>query len=206
MANGQSGITGGPQPQSSELASKGRRFASAIIDLFIIPIIIGVVVGIVLMFLAIPEWIRYALLIVANIGWLIFRDYLFAPGRKMVGLKLVSLTGGRVMLLQAVCRNVFIAVPFVLIPGYLCEIARVFFPLLIWRRVWYSFTLLITLLVGVPGLVALIGDLSFINLIQCVLVIAAIAVPPLFLFSDKNELPEGVRLGDVFASTRVSLA
>lgn len=105
-------------------APKGKRFAVAIIDLFFIPIILGVVAGLIL--LAVPEVVRNILLIILNIGWLIFRDVVYSPGRSMVGLKLVSLSGEKVTLSQAFIRNVLLIVPFVLIIGYIIEIVMVF--------------------------------------------------------------------------------
>ncbi|MBI3317069.1 MAG: RDD family protein [Candidatus Omnitrophica bacterium] len=105
-------------------APKGKRFASALIDLFIIPILLGIVIGIAL--LAVPEGIRNILLIFVNIGWLLFRDLVYSPGRHMVGLKLVSLTGAKVTLPQAFIRNVLIVLPFVLVVGYIVEIIAIF--------------------------------------------------------------------------------
>lgn len=112
------------QMGSGSAAPKGKRFAVAIIDLFFIPIILGVVAGLIL--IAVPEVIRNILLIILNIGWLIFRDAVYSPGRSMVGLKLVSLTGDKVTVTQAFIRNVLLIVPFVLIIGYLVEIFMVF--------------------------------------------------------------------------------
>ena len=108
----------------SEAAPKGKRFAVAIIDLFFIPIILGVAAGLIL--LAVPELVRNILLVIINIGWLIFRDTVYSPGRQMVGLKLVSLTGEKVTLSQAFIRNVLLIVPFVLVVGYIVEIVMVF--------------------------------------------------------------------------------
>lgn len=102
-------------------APKGKRLAVALIDLLIIPILIGIVAGLIL--LAAPEIVRNLLLILINIGWLIFRDMMYSPGRKMVGLKLVSLTGEKVTLAQAFIRNVLLIIPFVLVIGYILEMA-----------------------------------------------------------------------------------
>jgi len=100
-------------------APKGKRFAAAIIDLVLIPILIGIVAGLVL--IAVPEVARNIVLIFINITWLVFRDLVFSPGRKMVGLKLVSLTGSSVSLAQAFIRNILLMVPFVLVFGYILE-------------------------------------------------------------------------------------
>ena len=104
-------------------APKGKRFAVAVIDLFFIPIILGVVAGLIL--LAVPELVRNILLVIINIGWLIFRDTVYSPGRSMVGLKLVSLTGEKVTLGQAFVRNILLIIPFVLVIGYILEIAMI---------------------------------------------------------------------------------
>lgn len=105
--------------QGPVLAPIGRRFAAAIIDLIIIPSILGIVIGLGL--LTVSDTIRSIILIIVNIGWLLFRDSVYSPGRAMVGLKLVSLTGPKVTLAQAFIRNVLIEIPFVLILGYPAE-------------------------------------------------------------------------------------
>ncbi|PIQ85635.1 MAG: hypothetical protein COV74_08025 [Candidatus Omnitrophica bacterium CG11_big_fil_rev_8_21_14_0_20_45_26] len=109
----------GGSASGPESAHKGKRFAVAVIDLIIMPILLGIVAGLIL--LAAPEVVRNVLLILINIGWLIFRDLVFSPGRKMVGLKLVSLTGEKVTFLQAFIRNILIMIPFVLLIGYILE-------------------------------------------------------------------------------------
>ncbi len=110
---------GGP-----ETAPKGKRLAVAIIDLIIMPILIGVIAGLAL--IAAPEILRNVLLVIINIAWLVFRDFVASPGRKMVGLKLMSLTGEKVTLSQAFIRNILLMVPFVLVIGYLVEIVMIF--------------------------------------------------------------------------------
>lgn len=111
-------VTGGPAEPA--VASKGKRFAAGAIDLILIPILLGVIAGLIL--LNTPEGIRNVLLILLNIGWLIFRDTVFSPGRKMVGTKLVSLTGEKVTVGQAFIRNILLLIPFVLVVGYLVEL------------------------------------------------------------------------------------
>lgn len=101
-------------------ASKGKRFAAGAIDLIVIPIVLGVVIGLLLF--AVPEGPRSLILILINVAWLVFRDTVFAPGRAMVGIKLVSLTGDKVTPVQALFRNVLLVVPFVLVIGYIVEI------------------------------------------------------------------------------------
>lgn len=101
-------------------ASKGKRIAAGVIDLILIPIFLGVVAGLLL--LNAPEGIRNVILILLNIAWMIFRDAVFSPGRKMVGTKLVSLSGGKVTLAQAFIRNILLIIPFVLVIGYIVEL------------------------------------------------------------------------------------
>ena len=104
-------------------ASKGKRFAAGLIDLVVIPIVLGVVIGLVL--LAAPDMVRSIVLVLVNIIWLVFRDAVYSPGRAMVKIKLVSLTGEKVTWLQALIRNVLLIIPFVLVVGYIVEIVMV---------------------------------------------------------------------------------
>ena len=119
MVNGGTGVVGGPSLQG-ESAPKGKRFVSALVDLLAVPILLGIVAGLIL--LAVPEGIRNVILIAINIGWLLFRDMVFSPGRKMVGLKLEGLGGGKVTIGQAFIRNILLMIPFVLVVGYIIEI------------------------------------------------------------------------------------
>lgn len=104
---------------ASPAAPKGKRFAAGIIDLVIIPIILGVIVGLFL--LAVSDVVRNLVLVIVNIGWLVFRDTTYSPGRAMVGLKIVSLTADKVSVGQAVLRNILLMIPFVLVIGYIVE-------------------------------------------------------------------------------------
>jgi uncharacterized RDD family membrane protein YckC len=101
-------------------APKGRRFAAGVIDLIIIPIVLGLLLGLLL--LGVPNGVRSVILVVVNIAWLIFRDAVYSPGRAMVGLKLTSLSGDKVSLAQAFLRNILLIIPFVLVVGYIVEI------------------------------------------------------------------------------------
>jgi len=101
-------------------ASKGKRFAAGLIDLVVIPIVLGIVIGLVL--LAAPDMVRSIVLVLVNIIWLVFRDAIYSPGRAMVKIKIVSLTGEKVTWLQAVIRNILLIIPFVLVVGYIVEI------------------------------------------------------------------------------------
>ena len=101
-------------------ASKGKRFAAGLIDLVVIPIVLGIVIGLVL--LAAPDVVRSIVLVIVNIIWLVFRDAVYSPGRAMVKIKIVSLTGEKVTWLQALIRNILLIIPFVLVVGYIVEI------------------------------------------------------------------------------------
>ena len=101
-------------------ASKGKRVAAGLIDLVVIPIVLGIVIGLVL--LAAPDMVRSIVLVIVNIIWLVFRDAVFSPGRAMVKIKIVSLTGEKVTWLQALIRNILLIIPFVLVVGYIVEI------------------------------------------------------------------------------------
>ncbi len=104
-------------------ASKGKRFAAGLVDLIVIPILLGIVIGLVL--LAVPDVVRSIVLVLVNIAWLIVRDSVFSPGRAMVKIKLVSLSGEKVSMVQALIRNVLLIIPFVLVVGYIVEIVFV---------------------------------------------------------------------------------
>ncbi len=112
-------ISGGSFSGSAP-APKGKRFAAGVIDLIIIPIVLGVILGLLL--LKVPETVRSVILVVVNIIWLIVRDVVYSPGRAMVGLKLISLSGSKVSLAQAFIRNILLIIPFVLVVGYIVEI------------------------------------------------------------------------------------
>lgn len=116
-------VTGEGMAQLPASAPKGRRFAAAVIDLILIPVILGVIIG--LMLLQVPDALRSVILIVVNVGWLIFRDSVYSPGRAMVGLRLISLTGPKVTIAQALIRNILIAVPFILLIGYIVELVAI---------------------------------------------------------------------------------
>lgn len=88
MADFSSGsVTGGSG--GSAVGSKGRRFAAGWVDLVLIPIFLGVVVGLLL--LKTPEGIRNVILILLNIGWMIFRDMIFSPGRKFELRRIINM-------------------------------------------------------------------------------------------------------------------
>ena len=109
-----------PVSSSGTPATLGKRIIAALIDLIVVPILIGLIVGVVL--LVVPEGVRPFILMPVNIVWLIVRDMFFAPGRLLMKIKLVSLTGEKVTLVQALLRNLLLIIPFVLIIGYFVEL------------------------------------------------------------------------------------
>lgn len=102
---------------------KGARIAADWIDLVVLPILLGIVVGLALW--NVGDALRSAILVVVNIMWLIFRDWVYSPGRAMYGVKLISLTGEKVTVGQAFLRNVLLVIPILLVVGYLVEIVLV---------------------------------------------------------------------------------
>jgi uncharacterized RDD family membrane protein YckC len=108
-------------------APVGKRIVAGLIDFVVAPVVIGIVLGLLFVVLgnAIPESVRSIILILANIIWLIVRDTVFAPGRLIMKLKLVSLSSDKVSLGQAVLRNILLIIPVVLIVGYILELVWV---------------------------------------------------------------------------------
>ncbi len=111
-------ITGGAL--GPQLAPKGKRFAAGLVDLIIIPFIAGLILGFAM--LNVPEPVRSLVAVLLNMAWLIFRDSVYSPGRAMVGLKLISLTGEKVSLAQAFIRNILLIIPFVVLIGSIVEV------------------------------------------------------------------------------------
>jgi len=116
-------IVGGG-PAIPEGCSKGKRFLAAIFDLIIIPIILGVVAGLLLF--AAPVAARNVILIVVNVAWMTLKDLMWdgaAPGKKMAGIKVISVeTGSKITVAQGFIRNILLIIPFVLVIGYIVEI------------------------------------------------------------------------------------
>ena len=66
-----------------------RRFAAAWVDLYEIPVTLGIIAGLLLQ--ALPDPLKNLLLISINIGWLLFRDAVFAPGRQFVWRRAINM-------------------------------------------------------------------------------------------------------------------
>ena len=107
-------------------APVGKRMAAALIDLLIIPILIGVVAGLVLF--AVPNIRRNIVLVIVNVAWVALRDIRGAgPGKKMVGIKVIDIDSGSILsVVQSFIRNILLIVPFVLVIGYLLETIMIF--------------------------------------------------------------------------------
>ena len=108
-------------------APVGKRIVAGLIDFIVAPVVIGIVLGLLFVLLkdALPEAVRSIILILANIVWLLVRDTVFAPGRLIMKLKLVSLTSEKVTFVQALLRNILLIIPVVLIVGYVLELVWV---------------------------------------------------------------------------------
>lgn len=108
-------------------APVGKRIVAGLIDFVAAPIVIGIALGLIFVALgnSVPEAARSIILIAANVVWLIVRDTVFAPGRLVMKLKLISLTSGKVTLGQAILRNILLIIPVVLIVGYILELVWV---------------------------------------------------------------------------------
>jgi len=108
-------------------APVGKRIVAGLIDFIVAPILIGIVLGLLFVLLgnALPEAARSIILVAANVVWLLVRDTVFAPGRLIMKLKLVSLTSEKVTFVQALLRNILLIIPVVLIVGYILELVWV---------------------------------------------------------------------------------
>ncbi|MBI4710900.1 MAG: hypothetical protein HY767_00300 [Candidatus Omnitrophica bacterium] len=110
-------------------------------------------------------------------------------------IKLVSLTGEKVTWLQALIRNIFLIVPFALVTGYVCEIARLSLSKsILWRRILYGISLVLALVFSGAAIAA--GPIGILGML---LVLIA---PVIFLISDK-EIEASGRLADNWAKTQV---
>jgi uncharacterized RDD family membrane protein YckC len=108
---------------SQDLGSlKGKRVLAGLFDLLLMPIVIGIVPG--LLVLAAPYVVQVIVLAVVYIAWLLVRDTVWAPGRQLAGIKLVSENGGAITITQAIIRNVLLF-PYILVVGYVLEIIMV---------------------------------------------------------------------------------
>ncbi|MBU1862165.1 MAG: RDD family protein [Candidatus Omnitrophica bacterium] len=118
------GVVGGSS--EPEAASKGKRFLAAIFDLVVIPVLLGVVAGLILLNASVG--VRNGVLIIVNVFWMSCRD-LFngaGPGKRMAGIKVISAETKQPLTFanwgQGFMRNILLVIPFVLIVGYIIEI------------------------------------------------------------------------------------
>ncbi len=115
----------------------------------------------------------------------------FIFGWKKMNLKLISLRGEKIGFHQAVIRNLFLIVPFILITGYICEIGKIFISNNIFRKFFYVLGLLVVILLmySFP-----MRGTKFIITSACLSIVTII-----FLVFDRY----GSRLGDDWAKTKV---
>jgi len=109
------------------LASKGKRFTAGLIDLILVPVLLGAFITLFTFWFLGP--VANVIFYFVYVIWVIFRDTVFSPGRTLVGIRLISLEGNgkdgngkEVTVIQAIKRNLLIILPFVGIIGYAVEI------------------------------------------------------------------------------------
>ena len=109
-----------------EGAPLGARLLAALFDLVLIPIVLGVIFG--LLFFAAEPTFRNIVLFIVNFCWTAFRDVMGGqgPGKRLAGVRLVDASGANPALPKHLIRNALLWIPFVLIIGYLVEFFLVF--------------------------------------------------------------------------------
>lgn len=126
----QTEVVGGDS-QGLQDARRGKRFAAAVIDLFLVPLFLGIIFGLVL--IAVPPMARNIILVLVNIGWMAIRDSFngAGPGKRMVGIKVVKADTGEALtfanIKEGLIRNVLLYVPFILLIGGIVEIGMLGF-------------------------------------------------------------------------------
>ena len=108
-------------------ATIGARFLAALFDLVVIPVVLGIIFG--LLFLQAPPTLRNVVLVFVNIAWTCLRDIQggAGPGKRMAGIKVIDAkTGGAPSLGQLVFRNILIWIPFILLFGFIIEAIIIF--------------------------------------------------------------------------------
>ena len=109
------------QSHEAKLASKGKRCAAALVDILLVPIVIGVGLGILFVVTKADPSIQNWLFIGFTSVWLIIRDAIGSPGRAMVGILLKKTDGATIGLGTAIGRNIHLMIPFVSLLGFLVE-------------------------------------------------------------------------------------
>jgi len=110
--------------QEFQTAPLSKRIFAALIDCGLIPSFVTLVIGVFFMFNA--AVIGRILVLLFSLGWFSAKDLMFegaAPGKKIFGLRVVSLaTGQKMTLSQGFLRNVLLIFPFVAFVGYPLEL------------------------------------------------------------------------------------
>lgn len=122
------GITGGSAGAGNLApAPLKKRFAADVIDLIIVPILLGVIFGFLLLMVDVGDTASEIVLGIVYVLWIFARDFWFSPGRWMVGLKLISTRspGAPVTYLDVLKRNILL-LPYILVVGYLVETVALF--------------------------------------------------------------------------------
>lgn len=119
------------------MSLRSKRLLSAFIDMVALPVVIGVVSGLLLLTANLDPVTRDKVLNVINFFYylIVSRDFVYSPGRHLCGLELVdSKTKVRICFYRgnfilnawkSFLRNILLVVPFVLVLGYLVEIISV---------------------------------------------------------------------------------
>ncbi len=114
---------------------KLRRLGSAMIDIILIPALVGVLMGLLLHNMAEAESTKYLRAVSVAFAVLLQRDFIYSPGRHLLGLHLVDTKKGNLIcfyqgniflnLLKSTVRNILLFIPFVLVVGYILEAVMV---------------------------------------------------------------------------------
>ena len=107
-----------------------KRIAAAI-DLILVPMVFGVLIGVVLINTSERERTKYLRILDVAFAFLFQRDFVYSPGRHILGLQLIDIkTGGQICFyrgnilvnfIKATVRNLLLFIPFVLVIGYILE-------------------------------------------------------------------------------------
>ena len=110
---------------------KLRRLGSAIIDLLLIPAFVGVLMGLLLRNFPTADSDKYLRAVSLAFLVLLQRDFIYSPGRHLLGLCLVDAKRGNLIcfyqgnillnLIKSAVRNSLLFIPFVLVVGYVAE-------------------------------------------------------------------------------------
>jgi uncharacterized RDD family membrane protein YckC len=116
---------------------KSKRLVAVVIDVVALPLVVGFITGVAMIVLNVDKSSKTHILEILHLfrGLIFFRDFVYSPGRHLVGLELTDVkTGIRVCcyrgnffihLWKSIARNLLLIIPFVLVIGYLIEAVMV---------------------------------------------------------------------------------